>query len=619
MAEKEKLFTGFKSVSTKEWEEVIMNDLKGRDYNKSLIWNTYEGFKVFPYYREENIRGLAYTGSLPGEFPYVRGNNKCGNSWLIREDINVEATDTAKAKAIELLNKGVDSLGFIFQSAGMMTPENLAELLNDICLTGPEINFICPPHQSKYALIYRDYITRRNYDKASVYGSVSADPLGSMALSGSIDNSAMDELSDVIRDMSDMPGFRIITVHGTSYANSGATIVQELALALAQGTEYLIYFTDQGFKIDEIAGKIKFNFGISGSYFPEIAKLRAARLLWAKIVTAFGPEEENSAKLISHSVTNLINKTIYDPWVNILRTQTEAMSAALGGTGSITVKPYDVASGVTGEFSERIARNQQLLLKEESHLDKVADPGGGSYYIESLTASIVEAAWDIFLKIQEEGGFTESFKKGVIQAEIKQSAEKRKQKYAVRADNILGVTHYANTNEKISGNNIISLLSSDDKRVEGADFEPLKFFRYALPFEELRYKTDLYASENKRPVVFMLTVGDPVLRRARAQFSCNFFTVAGFEVIDNNGFNSVEDGVTAARERNADLIVLCSSDDEYPEAAPKAANLLKDEILVVAGNPACRPDLEKKGIKNFIHIKSNIAGELTRYQNLLIN
>jgi methylmalonyl-CoA mutase len=295
------------------------------------------------------------------------------------------------------------------------------------------------------------------------------------------------------------------------------------------------------------------------------------------------------------------------------------MSAALGGTGSITVTPYDVATGATGEFSERIARNQQLLLKEESHFDKVADPGGGSYYIESLTASIAEAAWDIFLKTEDTGGFSESFKKGIIQSEIKLSAEKRRQKYAQRADNILGVTHYANNNENLTGKIVDTLSASADKGEGPAGFEKLKLFRYALPFEQLRYKTDLYSRNNKRPVVFLLSVGDPLYARARAQFSSNFFAVAGFEIVDNNGFNSVEDGITAAVDKNADLIVLCSSDEEYAIFAPRAFELLNSGALVVAGNPACRPELENKGIQNFIHLRSNILEELTRYQNLLIN
>lgn len=619
MAEKEKLFTGFKPVSTSEWEETIMNDLNGRDYNKSLIWNTYEGFSILPYYREENIARLPYLNKRPGEYPFVRGNHEYGNRWLIREDIFVEQAVAANAKAIGLLNKGVDSVGFIFNSAEMLTMSFISELLKDICLTGVEVNFICPSDKSKYALIFKEYVSDRKFDKASVFGSISADPLGSLALKGRLGDSPLEDLPEVIRGTADMPGFRIITVHGDSYANSGATLVQELAFSLAQAAEYLDRLTDAGFGIDEIAGKIKFNFGIGGSYFPEIAKLRAARLLWAKIVTAFGPEDENSAKLISHSVTNLINKTIYDPRVNILRTQTETMSAALGGTGSITVTPYDMATGVTDEFSERIARNQQLLLKEESHFDKVADPAGGSYYIESLTASMAEIAWGIFLKIQDEGGFSESFKKGVIQSEIKLSAEKRRQKYAQRADNILGVTQYANNNENLTGKIVGSLFSNDENEEGSADFEKLKLFRYALPFEQLRYKTDLYSRENKRPVVFLLPLGDPLYARARAQFSSNFFAVAGFEVVDNNGFGSAEEGITAARGKNADLIVLCSSDEEYATFAPQAFELLKEEVMVVAGNPACRPELENRGIQNYIHIKSNILEELARYQDLLIN
>lgn len=618
MAEEEKLFNNFKSVSAKEWEEVIMNDLKGRDYNRSLIWNTYDGFKVLPYYRRENIRGLAFLNSMPGEYPFLRGINKNGNRWLIRQDIVADSILTANAKAKELLNRGVDSIGFKFQSDKLITESSLTELLKDICLTDLEINLISPPEKCKYALVFRDYLSGRQYEKNLIRGSISADPLGSFLLNGKINYTAIEELADVISNISDLPHFKVITVDGTSYANSGATIVQEIAFSLAQGVEYLIFFTDKGFKADDIAGKLKFNFGIGGSYFPEIAKLRAARILWAEIVSSFGNKDKNSAKLITHSVTNLINKTIYDPWVNMLRTQTEAMSAALGGTCSITVHPYDVVTGVPCEFSERIARNQQLLLREEACFDKVADPGGGSYYIESLTASIAEAAWDIFLKVEEEGGFLESLKKGFIQSEIDFSVKERIKKYSLRKDNILGVTQYADKSENISDKPVKSLLKTDPGLWEEVEIKRLKLFRYAGLFEELRHKTDVYSIENERPVIFILPVGDPVLRMARARFSSNFFAVAGFKIVDNNGFKSVEDGIKAARVQGADMIILCSSDEEYSKAAPRAGKLLENEILVIAGNPLCRSELEKKGIINFIHTGSNILEELSRYQNLLI-
>ncbi len=349
----------------------------------------------------------------------------------------------------------------------------------------------------------------------------------------------------------------------------------------------------------------------------EIAKLRAARLLWAQIVKAYNPADEESAKMIAHSETNTYNKTVYDPYVNMLRTQTEAMSAALGGAHSITVLPFNAIYEDTTEFSERIARNQQLLLKEESHIDKIADPSAGSYYIESLTDSIADQAWKLFLEIQEKGGFIAAFKEGFIQNEIKTMAAKRDQNIALRRENLLGTNQFPNFTEKVTKELDASVFQPADYTEDGAEVETLKPYRGAQAFEMLRYKSDVYSKENKRPVAFMITIGNLAFRKARAQFSCNFFAVAGFEVIDNNGFKTIDEGITAAKAKNADIVVLCSSDDEYAVLAPEAAEKLNNEILVIAGNPACKAELEEKGITNFIHVKSNILEELKEYQNKL--
>jgi methylmalonyl-CoA mutase len=428
---------------------------------------------------------------------------------------------------------------------------------------------------------------------------------------------AISKLKPVVEKTKVVPQFRVIGVHGKIFANSGSSIVQELAFSLAQGAEYLTQFTELGVNIDDVAKTIKFNFGIGNNYFMEIAKLRAARLLWAQIVKAYNPASDCAAKLIAHCETSRYNKTIYDPHVNMLRTQTEAMSAALGGAHSITVLPFNAIYEEPSNLSERVARNQQILLKEESYLDKVSDPAAGSYYIENLTASIVEQAWKLFLTIQEKGGFIAAFREGFIQKEIKDMAAKRDLNIALRRENLLGTNQFPNFNEKITAEFDGSLFESIDLTEEDAEVETLKPYRAAQAFEALRYTTDVYSKTNNRPVVFMLTIGNLAMRKARSQFSCNFFAVAGFIVIDNNGFDTVEEGVTAAKDAGADIIVLCSSDEEYAELAPKAADLLEDEILVIAGAPACQKELEEKGITNFISMKSNILVELKVYQTKL--
>ncbi|WP_346862313.1 methylmalonyl-CoA mutase family protein [uncultured Draconibacterium sp.] len=614
---KQTLFAEFPPITTEEWEAKINADLKGKDYERALVWRTQEGFNVRPYYRQENLKELNYLDSLPGEFPFVRGNKKTNNDWFVRQNIFVQDFAEANKKALNVLGKGVTSLGFLFSECGSVTKESLAVLLKDICLEAAEVNLVCSCDNSNCAQIFADYISEGDWDNDKVVASVSIDPIGTMVLQGKLDTDAVATLKANIEKAKAVKNLRTVAVHGKFFANSGSSIAQELAFSLAQGAEYLTLLTEAGISIDDAARAIKFNMGISNSYFMEIAKLRTARLLWSKIVEAYGPECKCSAKLIAHSETNRYNKTVYDPYVNMLRTQTEAMSAVLGGAHSVTVLPFNAIYEETTEFSERIARNQQALLKEESHLDKIADPSAGSYYIENLTASLADEAWKLFLAVQDKGGFIAAFKEGFIQSEIKAMAAQRDKNIALRRENLLGTNQFPNFTEKITAQFDGSLFEAVDLTVEGAEVETLKPYRGAQAFEALRYTTDMYSKDNKRPLAFMLTIGNLTFRKARAQFSCNFFAVAGFTVIDNNGFATAEEGVAAAKAAGADIVVVCSSDDEYAEIVPAVAEQLNDEILVVAGAPACQAELEAKGITNFIHVKSNILEELKSYQNKL--
>ena len=416
-----------------------------------------------------------------------------------------------------------------------------------------------------------------------------------------------------------MPNFDALTVHADRIKNAGSTIIQELGYGLAMGAEYLTRLTEMGMSVDEVAPKIRFNFATGPIYFMEIAKVRAARLLWANIVNAYGPKDADITKMTIHSSNASWNKTIYDPYVNMLRTTTETMSSTLGGVNSFTVLPFNAVYEERTEFSERIARNQQLLLKEESYLDKVADPAAGSYYIENLTDSIAEHAWDIFLQVMDQGGFVEAFHNGFVQKNIKETAQKRDMNIATRKETLLGTNQYPNFSEQKEKELDPELFEVEDETLDDAEVETLKAYRGAQEFELLRYHTDQYAKNNKRPKVFMLTYGNLSMRRARSQFASNFFACAGYEVVDNNGFDSVEKGVNAAIQADSDIVVLCSSDDEYAEIAPKAHDLLKNKaIMVVAGYPKDSIEmLQKEGIHNFIHLKSNVLETLKGYQREL--
>ncbi len=626
MAEKyNNLFAEFPPVSTQQWMDKITADLKGADYNKKLVWKTNEGFEVQPFYRAENLDEVSFLNSLPGEFPFVRGTKKTNNEWLVRQSIAV--TDLAKAnkKALNYLMRGVDSLAFVF-NGGDLTVTDLEVLLKDICLPAVEVNFVgtC---SVKATEAFVAYVKKAGYDLAEVKGSVEYDPFGKFAVTGVLRNGAEHVLANaakLIEQTSEMKKFKTLAVNGKNFGNAGASAVQELGFSLAQGAEYLTALTDgstsspSGLEVDAVAKKLKFNFSVSANYFMEIAKLRAARLLWAQIVKAYGPKCECSAKMTIHAETGSWNKTVYDAYVNMLRTQTEAMSASIGGADSITVLPFNAAYEASNEFSDRIARNQQLLLKEESHISKIVDPAAGSYYIEELTASIAGNAWKLFIDVQEKGGFIAALREGFIQAEVKKMAAKRDGNMATRRENLLGVNQFPNFTEKVEGELDAAVFAPVDLTAEGAEIETLKPYRGAQAFEALRYKTDVYSKTNKRPLAFMLTIGNLAMRKARAQFACNFFAVAGFDVLDNNGFKTVEEGVEAAQKAGAAIVVICSSDDEYAELAPAAFEALGGKaIFVVAGAPTCAEDLKAKGIQHFISVKSNLLAELKQYQSQL--
>ena len=399
---------------------------------------------------------------------------------------------------------------------------------------------------------------------------------------------------------------------------AGAYIVQELGYALAWGNEYLQQLVDAGVDVDLAAKSIKFNMGVSENYFMEIAKFRAARLLWAQIVKQYEPKCDCACKMVINATTSTYNQTLFDSYVNLLRSQTEAMSAALGSVHSMVVTPFDAPYEEATDFSERIARNQQLIIKEESHFDRIVDPGAGSYYIEHLTDALAQEAWKIFLKVEEEGGFLAAVKAGTIQDDINATNVKRHGDAAKRKEFLLGTNQFPNFTEKSEGKRAKGCACCCAAATDATNCEPtfkaINSTRLAADFEDLRIHTE----EKKVPVAFMLTIGNLAMRQARAQFSCNFLACAGYKVIDNLGFKTVEEGVDAALEAKADIVVICSSDDEYAEYAIPAFKYLNGRAMfVVAGAPACMEDLKAAGIENYVHVKCNVLETLKEYNQKL--
>ena len=602
--QKERLFGEFAPVTAESWKEKIVEDLKGADYDKKMIWRTQEGFNVNPFYRKEDIK--EYSESLPGEYPYTRGNSTC-NSWHIRVDIGTDDVQAANAKAKKLLAEGVTSLGFSIKGR-MVSAEFIEHLLQGIDAEKVELNYrVCVKRTTDLAVLLAEYYKKQGYDLAKVSGSIDYDPIDKLLVKAKVIEQYVENIKLLINATAQMPQMRCVTVNAIDLCNSGAYITQELGNALAWGNEYMNALTEAGVPADVAARKIKFNFGISSNFFMEIAKFRAARTLWTKIVEQYSPENKESCKMIIHAETSMFNMTLFDPYVNMLRTQTEAMSAGIAGVESITVRPYDSVYETPTDFAERIAKNQQLILKHESHLDKVTDPAGGSYYIESLTHSIANEAWKIFLAIEDKGGFHLAAQNGDIQRSIDESGENRRAALAKRREILLGTNQYPNFSETSEGHEPLQKFCCCGKPEEHRD-GTLNMERLGSRFESLRLATE---RSGKRPKAFMLTIGNLAMRQARAQFSCNFLAAAGYEVIDNLGFKSIEEGAEAAIKANADIVVLCSSDDEYAEYAVPAFEILKDKaIFIIAGAPACSEELQQAGIENFIHVRVNVLETL---------
>lgn len=625
MSEKKlNLLNDFPAVSTEEWMNKVTADLKGADFNKRLVWKTNEGFNVMPFYRAEDIDGLATTKVAPGKFPFVRGTKK-NNDWYVRQNIELTDARSANKKALDVLNKGVNSLGFQIDKKEL-NADFIATLLNGINAEIVELNFrTCSRHTVDLVNLLSDYFATQSYDLTKLQGSINFDPINSMLVRGK--ELSRDEITVLAQAAAQvaakLPLYRVVSVNAVSLSNAGAYATQELGYALSWGSDYLAMMIDAGVDKSLAAKKIKFNFGIGSNYFMEIAKFRAAKWLWALIVEAYQPlcRRDNcshtvngicfcAGKMRIHAETTQYNKTIYDAHVNLLRTQTEAMSASLGGVNSMSVLPFDTTYSSSDDISERIARNQQLLLKEESNFDKINDAAGGSYYIETLTQQIAEQAWKLFLELEDGGGFHAAVQSGKVQQALKATASARLKNVSSRKEVLLGTNQFPNANEIAAPK-----IKSGKKEHTHDEVELLQPVRAAEEFEALRLATEAAA---KRPKAFMLTIGNLAMRLARSQFSCNFFACAGYEVIDNLGFKTAEEGVKAAREAGADIIVMCSSDDEYAQFAPEAWELIKGkELFVVAGAPASIDELKAVGIEHFISVRTNVLETLKGFNTLL--
>ena len=370
---------------------------------------------------------------------------------------------------------------------------------------------------------------------------------------------------------------------------AGAHAIQELGYGIAAGVERLAALTAT-LPVDTVAPQIEFVFAVGPSYFVEIAKLRAARILWAQAVSAFGPRDDGACRMRLHVRTPRRNKSAYDRFTNLLRVTTEAFSAVVGGCGQLTVEPF--------AFDAHLALNVQRILQEESHLDAVADPAGGSYYLEALTDSLARQAWKLLQQTESEGGYAKALASGSIGKALAESRDARERAYSARRRALVGVNNYPNVEEKTP--------EAEFPPAEPAG--PLPRVRVAEPFENIRRRTTQHArAAGRYPKVLLLKRGDVKMKGARANFCFNFFGCAGFDIVQAEEYQGTD----------ADLIVLCSSDAEYLAFAQEVCSLAKVPVLV-AGNPKERIEaLQAAGVQGFIHVFSDLIQTLTQWQDRL--
>ena len=620
--EQTKLFSEFPPVSTSAWEQKILTDLKGADYNKKLVWKTGEGFDVNPYYRAENLQGLEYLKALPDGSPYVRGLRKENNDWIVRQDFYSADPEESNAQALDATLKGVGAIGL--RASDVTTHKQMSRLLAGIDFNKTGINFISSQSYPLTLELFIYEVGHRGEGGEKVHGSINFDPISYLLLHGDFYvnwNNNLEETEYLLKTIQQrVPQFKAITVNGHYFQNAGSSLVQELAFSLNSANEYLAGLTEKGFSIDDVAPLIQFSLGIGSNYFMEIAKLRAARLLWTRMVEQYQPKRDESLKLFIHATSALWNKSIYDPYVNMLRTTTEGMSAALGNADSVTILPFDASYKESDEISRRIARNQQFVLKEESYLDKIIDPAGGSYYIENLTHSLAHHAWDLFKEVESRGGMIECIKSGYVQDEVERSRVQKEMDIAQRKIVILGTNQFPNIHETMSE----KIQRSDGvASTSPASYKQMTPFRGAQAFEEIRLATERYVNDgNDRPVVFLFTMGNLAMLRARAGFAANFFGCAGYDIHDNQGFATIDEGVEAALSSKAEIVIICSSDEDYVQIVPEIAGKLKQANckinVVVAGYPKDFIDSYKSaGVSDFIHVRSNLLDTLRDFQGRL--
>ncbi len=659
------LFAEFDAPTYESWREATVSSLKGLPFEK-LITRTYEGIDLQPLYRAEDTAELAHVATLPGKPPYVRGSDATGyleQPWAIAQEIGAATPSEFNRRLLHDLQRGQNAVNLIFDASGrrgvpLQDARDVGAALAHVDLSAVPLLLHCGADAVPATALLMAALPSSAMSSdaeppdASISGAIDNDPLGELASAGTLPASLdalYDEMALLTRwAASHAPVLRTISVRGDRYQNAGADAVTELAVALATGVAYVRAMQARDLPIDTTAGSLTFVFGLGSDFFMEVAKLRAARLLWSQAVAAFGGNA-TAQRMVIHARTADWNKTVYDPYVNMLRVTTEAFAGAVAGVQSMHVSPFDAPIREADEFSRRIARNTQLILQEECSLTRLIDPAGGSWYVERLTDELARAAWQRFQAIETAGGLAAALADGTVQEQIVATAAARVANLARRKDVLVGVNMYPNLGEvqaeaqakaERDGGDA-SVGSGEVSLAEGSDFgilverakagaslpqlcdalrreagpgpavAPLQPLRVAATFEELRAAAGRYADERgAAPKIFLANMGPLKQHKARADFTQGFVNVGGFECIYPAGFETPDAAAAAALAAGALAVVICSTDDSYPEIVPDLTARIKaaapDLPVLLAGYPTDHIDaFRAAGIDEFIHLRAD--------------
>lgn len=658
----------FPSATKEEWLALVDKVLKGAPLSR-LESKTLGGLAVHPLYtRSENPVDPSAVG-VPGMPPFTRGSEAVHADvevpWGVRALVDsADPADAAKL-AVRGLERGSTELALRFDRAfrlgaapgaggfddlcgvdgvSVLNADDLAGALDGVLLDLAAVHLDAGSQYVVAAELLADVLGRAGITAEQAAGGIGADPIGHLASTGTLPqglDTALEELGSLALKLAESsPGIRAVRVDTGAYVEAGASEVQELAVMLATGAAYLRAMADAGVEIDDACNQIEVTLSVDADVFNCVAKLRAARRVWAAMTQACGASAESQAMSL-HARTAARMMTRRDPWVNLLRVTAATFAAGVGGASSVTAATYDSQLGEPVELGRRLARNTQLLLQEESNIGRVVDPMGGSWFIESLTDEIANAAWTLFQELEAAGGLPAVLIDGSLAERIAAVRDVRFDRVARRADAITGVSEFPDINEA-TDTRAIPDLSKVRERAAGAgapsysvgpdatSCEPLVPVRWAQNFEALRDRSDAQlATAGARPKVFLANIGPVAVHTARATFAKNFFESGGIEAVTSergstSGFEATAEGAAAAAAdaaaTGAQLVCICSSDALYAEIAESFASALAAgaSSVYLAGNPGeSREALQTAGVAEFIHVGVNALDVLQRAHDSL--